>query len=76
MSKRKYLVTVVETYKHTYLVNANSKREAQDVFKRTNISEVQMRFADQKQGYAQGINQALAYIGYSHPDMKMLWDVI
>lgn len=35
-----------------------------------------MRFADQKQSYAQGINQALAYIGYSHPDMKMLWDVI
>ena len=35
-----------------------------------------MRFADQKQGYAQGINQALVCIGYSHPDMKMLWDVI
>ena len=51
-------------------------REAQDIFKRTNISEVQMRFADQKQGYAQGINQALVCIGYSHPDMKMLWDVI
>ena len=51
-------------------------REAQDIFKRTNISEVQMRFADQKQGYAQGINQALTYIGYSHPDMKMLWDVV
>lgn len=51
-------------------------REAQNIFKRTNISEVQMRFADQKQGYAQGINQVLAYIGYSHPDMKMLWDVI
>lgn len=51
-------------------------REAQEVFKQTNISELQMRFADQKIGYAQGINHALAYIGYSHPDMKMLWDVI
>ena len=51
-------------------------KEAQEVFRRTNISATQMRFADQKQGYAQGINQALAYIGYSHPDMKMLWDVI
>lgn len=51
-------------------------REAQEVFKRTNISAVQMRFADQKIGYAQGVNQELAYIGYSHPDMKMLWDVI
>lgn len=28
-------------------------REAQEVFKRTNISAVQMRFADQKIGYAQ-----------------------
>lgn len=51
-------------------------KEAQEVFRRTNISATQMRFADQKQGYAQGINQTLAYIGYSHPDMKMLWDVI
>ena len=51
-------------------------REAQEVFKRTNISEVQMRFADQKQGYAQGINQALACIGYNHPDMKILGDLI
>lgn len=30
MSKRRYLVTVVETYKHTYLVKANSKSERQN----------------------------------------------
>ena len=34
MSKRKYLVTVVETYKHTYLVKANSKSEAEDIVMR------------------------------------------
>ena len=51
-------------------------KEAQEVFRRTNISATQMRFADQKIGYAQEVNQALTYIGYSHPDMKMLWDVI
>lgn len=51
-------------------------REAQNIFKRTNISEIQMRFADQKQGYAQGINQVLASIGFDHPDMKILGDLI
>ena len=51
-------------------------KEAQEIFKKSNISDVQMRFADQKIGYAQGINRALTYIGYSHSDMEMLWVVI
>ena len=51
-------------------------REAQEVFKRTNISAVQMRFADQTICYAQGFTQALAYIGYRRSDMKRLGEVI
>ena len=51
-------------------------REAQEAFKRTNISEIQMRFADQKVGYAQGIYHALGCIGYKHPNMEILYDLI
>ena len=67
-------MTEIEKQKCNKLMWAGIRngKEAQEVFRRTNISATQMRLADQKQGYAQGINQALAYIGYSHPDMKML----
>ena len=51
-------------------------REAKEIFKRTNFTREQEIFAFEKQGYAQGINQALACIGYSHPDMKILGDLI
>ena len=51
-------------------------REAQEVFKQTNISELQMRFADQKTGYAQGTYHVLTCIGYKHPDMEILYDLL
>lgn len=51
-------------------------REAQEIFRRINISETQMLFAQNKLGYADGINQALAELGYDHPDMKILNDLL
>lgn len=51
-------------------------REAQEILKRTNISEVQMRFADQKTGYAQGTYHVLTCIGYKHPDIEILYDLL
>ena len=45
-------------------------REAQEVFKQTNISELQ------KTGYAQGTYHVLTCIGYKHPDMEILYDLL
>lgn len=49
-------------------------REAQEIFKnkRNNISETQMLFAQNKLGYANGINLVLVELGYDHPGMKIL----
>ena len=51
-------------------------KEAHEIFRRTNYTREQELFAFEKQGYAQGINQTLACIGYNHPDMKILGDLI
>lgn len=51
-------------------------KEAEVIDKDLNISSVQLRRADNKRGYAEGINQVLATIGYKSENMTKLSKLI
>ncbi|WP_234121191.1 hypothetical protein [Clostridium hydrogenum] len=47
-------------------------KKAEKVDKELHEATMKLRRADQKQGYAEGINQVLAIIGYKSESMKQL----
>lgn len=61
---------------------ANNSKEDYTAYERLlkenkNIdAECKLRVADQEIGYAEGIYQALAVLGFKHDDMKILGDLL
>lgn len=51
-------------------------KEAKSIDKEFHQATHQLRRADNKRGYAEGINQVLAAIGYSSENMKKLSELI
>lgn len=61
----------VNYFKEDYATYENFLKEGKRV-----EAECKLRLADQEIGYAEGINQALAVLGFKHDDMKTLGDLL